>query len=667
MALSGSVSTTKYDGRYYTLSWTAEQSTANNQSTIKWTLKAVGGNSSWYAERDLKVIIDGATVYSKTDRVSRYTGTVKTGSKTLTHNSSGDKSFTVKVEAAVYTASINCTGSKSFTLNNIPRKATITAAPNFNDEANPKITYSNLAGNSVTTLQVGIYSTDAKTAYAAYRDVSKTGSSYTFNLTTAERDKLREAAASSNTLTVRFYIKTVIGGETFTHYVAKTLTIINATPTLSPTAIEDTNAVTDGGDGEGNITATGSNTRWVKGFSDVRYAFNASAKKGASIKSYSVVCGTKTGSAADGVLYNVDSGSVKFTVTDTRNNTATVTLTRDLVNYIDLTCNLTATAALDTNTTAKATLKISGNFFNGNINTAAKNNLELWYRFKEESGSYGSWIAITPTISGNAYNLSYAVPEALDYQKAYTFQVRARDDYYKAQNTYVTSVEKVVNIFPVFDWGKDNFNFNVPVIFRGNNILYGTTAEGEQLNCFQPCNNNNNCVLGYGGYTNDIGATNIYGNDVNILTNNDCSINDGNEVYSLLGLAKALSNRYNLTVDVTLGGNYSAVEVTAILVGNCIRFYYSFTRKTASSIGNITNDTVATVKVTHNGKVSTIDNVSFINGATGNIASFYTGDVKNIDGNSFSFNIYMSATAAAVETSSGYFLCPVTLNLSAYL
>ena len=47
MALSGNVSTSKYDGRYLKLAWTATQSVANNTSTIKWTLSAAGGNSSW--------------------------------------------------------------------------------------------------------------------------------------------------------------------------------------------------------------------------------------------------------------------------------------------------------------------------------------------------------------------------------------------------------------------------------------------------------------------------------------------------------------------------------------------------------------------------------------------------------------------------------------------
>jgi len=121
MALSGSVSTSKYDGRYLKLTWTATQSVANNTSTIKWTLSAVGGNSSWYMTGPVTVTIDGSPEYQGVGRGKMYTGTVATGTITLTHNSSGAKSFSVRVKAAIYTSAVNCTGSGSFTLDKIPR------------------------------------------------------------------------------------------------------------------------------------------------------------------------------------------------------------------------------------------------------------------------------------------------------------------------------------------------------------------------------------------------------------------------------------------------------------------------------------------------------------------------------------------------------------------
>ena len=121
MALSGSVSTSKYDGRYLKLSWTATQSVANNTSTIKWTLSAAGVNVNWYSTGPVTCTIDGSTVYSRSSRVDMYKGTIASGTKTITHNNDGTRTFKVTIRAAIYYYDVNCTGSSTFTLNPIDR------------------------------------------------------------------------------------------------------------------------------------------------------------------------------------------------------------------------------------------------------------------------------------------------------------------------------------------------------------------------------------------------------------------------------------------------------------------------------------------------------------------------------------------------------------------
>lgn len=132
MALSGSVSTNgcrgEGEGRYYTLSWTATQSIANNTSTISWTLSTAGGQSSWMTERTVYVDIDGERVFSKTAAVDRYRGTIATGTKTISHNSDGTRSFSVSLAAAIYYSSIECTGSQTFTLDTIARASTLSVS-----------------------------------------------------------------------------------------------------------------------------------------------------------------------------------------------------------------------------------------------------------------------------------------------------------------------------------------------------------------------------------------------------------------------------------------------------------------------------------------------------------------------------------------------------------
>lgn len=131
MATSGSLTTSKYNGRYYKLAWERTKvDEANNKSTIEWTLSALGGDASYYAERTLNVVIAGQSVFAKTSRVTRYKGEIDSGTLTITHNTDGSKSFDASIEAAVYYTYVNCTGSKTFTLDTIPRKSTLSITGN---------------------------------------------------------------------------------------------------------------------------------------------------------------------------------------------------------------------------------------------------------------------------------------------------------------------------------------------------------------------------------------------------------------------------------------------------------------------------------------------------------------------------------------------------------
>lgn len=462
MALSGTVNTDSYQGRYVSLTWEGTQSIANNTTTISWALKGAGeANSSWYYSGPFKLTIDGKVVYESTTRIKLYNGTtIKSGTTTITHGTDGKKSITISVKAAIYASGYNKSGSKDFTLNAIPRKATITSAPNFNDEGNPTINYSNPKGNRATALQACIASSDGNTIYADYRNISKTGTSYTFNLTTAERTALRNACKNANSMSVRFYVRTTISGTNFHHYKTKKLSIINATPTIAPTAIEEQDD-----NGIKNSAATGSTSRWVKGYSDIAYAFNLTLKKGATVKSYAVSCGTKTGTTASGVLHNIDSKDVKFTLIDSRGNKVQQTISGTLVNYIKPTCSLGVTSTMSGETTAKATLNIKGAFFNGILNaTSGVNNaITVQYRYKPDGGSYTAWTAVTATKSGNSYSVNTTLAADFDYRTIYTFQARVQDDFYKEYSNYINSNTVVLKIQPIFDWSDTDFNFNVPV------------------------------------------------------------------------------------------------------------------------------------------------------------------------------------------------------------
>ena len=141
------------------------QSVSNNTSNI--TVKAIitWTYGSWNGDKQPGSI----TVDDKTYTFSKPFNTRATtsGSATLAyvtvnvpHNANGSKkvNYSAKYATGISSGTIRASGSK--TLTTIPRQAKLSSAPDFNDEANPVIKYSNPAGGSVTSLQAGIFNTD---------------------------------------------------------------------------------------------------------------------------------------------------------------------------------------------------------------------------------------------------------------------------------------------------------------------------------------------------------------------------------------------------------------------------------------------------------------------------------------------------------------------------
>lgn len=231
-------------------------------------------------------------------------------------------------------------------------------------------------------------------------------------------------------------------------------------PTLNGSA-KDTNATT--------VALTGNNQKFVKYFSNISVSTGATAKNSASIAAQVISCGGKSISSGTGTISGAESGSVVWQATDSRGFTTQQTLTYDLVEYIKLTCTLNASAAT---TSGVATLKISGNYWNGNFG-AANNTLTVQYRYKVKDGSYTGWTSATATATGNKYNITTTV-SGLNYLNAYTFQARAID-----KLSTVESNEQTRKTTPIFDWSEDDFNFNVNTTVSGDlSVSGGVSATG---------------------------------------------------------------------------------------------------------------------------------------------------------------------------------------------
>lgn len=399
MASSGSFNTSGYGDRYLKFEWSvASQSTSSNSTKINWSLKGRGGaDGYYYMAGPFKVVIDGSTVYNSSDRIALYNNTtVASGQFTLNHNSSGKKSFSAYAEAAIYTFAVNCSGSGSWNLPDIARAAVISSAPNFNDTQDPTVTYSNPAGTAVSTLQIAIVNpSNESTVYCAYRDISKTGTSYTFDLTAAELQTFYTATANSKKLPVRFKIKTVIGGTTLYSNSDKTLTIVDCSPTFSA-AYLDTKAST--------VAATGNNQLIVRNNSTLRVnVTNAASYKGASLTTASAtVQGTTTtanisnGSATlnIGTVDTAQNFTLPVIVTDTRGYTKTVNLSVQVLDWTAPTAIITLKR--HNNYYSETDLKVDADY----ASKIQNNVLTIRARYKKTSAStWSSYITLQDNMT----------------------------------------------------------------------------------------------------------------------------------------------------------------------------------------------------------------------------------------------------------------------------
>lgn len=122
---------------------------------------------------------------------------------------------------------------------------------------------------------------------------------------------------------------------------------------------------------------------------------------------------------------------------------------------------------------------------------------------------------------------------------------------------------------------------------------------------------------------------------------------------------------YELQCSVAVTSNYTINDVTAFLIGNNLSMYFSIERNANTTIGNVANEVIADVIITHNGKISGIRGSSFGAGASGGVTSFYIGE-PNVDDDTVDFKIALGATTVAEKKWTTYVTFPVRLNMDAY-
>ena len=433
---------------------TVATSTGQKYTTITGGAYAGIGSGKWYQELWEPITLwtsDTRTIYYNANDVAN-----------VSFNATLTFELTTNDESTWYAKVTNAQYSTNFDLPTLPRYAEISSAPNFNDEQSPTVSY--VVPNGTTNVKLGILNSDS-TVLIPYRAVGDASGSYTFNFTQAEKEALWAATLKKGLSSTKVYFSiTSSYTPTNTNYTKltalKTLSIINYMPTVDP-ELWDINPTT--------LALTGNKYKVVKYFSEVAYDIGAVARKGASIASIAVVNGERTNTTTGGTFDNIVSSLFTFSATDTYGRTTTPAEMElspsNWVNYVKLTSNIKLSEmAAD----GDVEVTVSGKYFNGSFG-AQNNTLSLVCTAVPTRGDTltKTLTNISPSMSGNDYTYSF-IFDGLSYTNAYTITAVVTDKLMSAE-----SGSSVVAPEPIFDWGREDFNFNVPVAIQGDLDLNG--------------------------------------------------------------------------------------------------------------------------------------------------------------------------------------------------
>jgi hypothetical protein len=486
MATSGTISMGVYgDVRWRgRLKWSATTNTSTFKTTVTYTFQVYTA-----LEGTTKHIFTGGTIFvddagtqggsssisSKQVSVTKTTWTtVDSKSFTISHSTTTGKAPVLNVggDYAILYEDVDVFFSvpdgATITLNNISMNAFISSAPNFTDEENPTIKYVNRAGSSATKLEACI-SFDGSKDDIPYRNLSKTKSSYTFELTDEEREILQLGTLSgSDSRPIYFYIRSTVNGKTTTSKMEKTLTIVNANPTMDEPAVIDMN--------DDTFALTGDRNTFIKGYSTAACQTHARPQKCATVVHYKFVNGAQAEERDEDLcaLPNVESDTFELSATDNRGLTTTKPVTVSMIDYFKPSCNQEVTIEkTQAETGAQIKIIAKGEWSSRHFGVV-HNSLKVGYRYKANNEEYSEWNDTEYVTDDNTYQITFTIPD-LDYEATYTVQTRA----YDLLNS-VETAEYPIKLIPVFDWSDEDFRFNVPVRFE-KGFTFGDEEEASTM------------------------------------------------------------------------------------------------------------------------------------------------------------------------------------------
>ena len=356
------------------------------------------------------------------------------------HDDDGTKTITISATGSIGGTTLTYTAiSAEVKLEDIPRAAAISAT----DADIGAVSTVSIKRTSDQYTHTVFYHFGACTGYLSENGLSDsavklTGISLPFVLPESFYYEIPDAPSGVCTLTCTTYREdTVVGTPQQTTFTVRA-DPHKCAPLLTARAV-DTNPVT--------VALTGNADHAVRYSSHMACTLNGQGRFGATIVE-KWIAGTAV-SEDSLVLSGYDAESIRFVVRDSRGYVTEEIITPTVISYYPPT-GLVSASRSDA-TSGNATLAVRGSFFSGSFG-AQNNALPLRYRI-----GGGNWVSLTPEITDSDYRATASLT-GLTYTSAHRIELEVSDRI----NTLLLATTVSPGV-PVFDWGREDFRFRVPV------------------------------------------------------------------------------------------------------------------------------------------------------------------------------------------------------------
>ena len=264
--------------------------------------------------------------------------------------------------------------------------------------------------------------------------VTRTGitNPYVLELTPEEKNILFGLAPTSNSLAVRFRLRTA---DTYDSNKDGIATISNANPIFNNFTYEDINPIT--------LALTGNSQTIIKGYSTLRAIISTSnkavAQKGATMDKYRLVVGSKQidvdysdSSDVNLELENIDNNVFIVYAIDSRGNSTTKQISpTEYIAYSKVVLS-NGQAERTGGIGDETTLKFNGTFYNVDFGSSS-NSLTITYKYKKTSlpDLEENWVdgttTITPIINENNFSFEGLIAGdkgALGFDSQYSYNIK---------------------------------------------------------------------------------------------------------------------------------------------------------------------------------------------------------------------------------------------------